>query len=313
MTGFSVPKWVERGVDPVRAAAISHAALIVNIGSRSGRRGLHDALAEFDRLGVRPKTIYDVDDARALVSATKKAIESGCELVIVGGGDGTATSICGFFMNCDTILGLLPLGTGNSFARSLELPLDVRGAVDVIATRAPRRIDLGIVNGIPFANYAALGLSANVAGSTPARLKAIFGPAAYIAIGFFATREHRPFVCRLFADDETVPRFEGPTHQVVLANGRYFGTAPILPEAEIDDGVISTFAIAGAHRRGIVGFWLKVLSGADTRELPEGTWFSSERVRVETTPIREVEVDGQALTKTPALFSVAKSAISVLA
>lgn len=298
---------------PERAAAIADAALIVNVGSRSGRRGLRDALAEFDRIGVRPKTVYDVENALALAHATRNAVASGCGLVIVGGGDGTATSVCGFFMHSDAMLGLLPLGTGNSFARSLDLPLDVRGAVEAIASREPRRIDIGIVNGIPFANYAAIGLSANVAGSTPARLKAIFGPAAYIAIGFFQTRLHRPFRCRLYADGESTPRFDGPTHQVVLANGRFFGTTPILPDATLDDGVISTFAIAGAHRNTVVRFWLHVLSGADTREFPEGQWFSAERVRVETKPRRRIEVDGQALAKTPAEFSVARRAISVLA
>lgn len=287
--------------------------MIVNVGSRSGRRGLRDALAEFVLLGVKPKTICDVDDAKALVAATKKAIASGCELVIVGGGDGTATSICGLFMNTQATLALLPLGTGNSFARSLGLPLEVRGAVEAIAMRGTRRIDLGIVNGIPFANYAAIGLSANVAGSTPARLKAIFGPAAYIAIGFFQTRRHRPFFCRLYAGDETTPRFDGPTHQVVLANGRYFGTTPILPDATLDDGVISTFAISGARRRGVIRFWLHVLGGADTRELEEGNWFSSDRVRVESTPSRDIEIDGQTLAKTPAQFSVARRAIAILA
>ena len=296
-----------------RSEAIARAALIVNVGSRSGRTGLRTALAEFDRLGVRPRAVHDVRDPKALVAATKDAIAKGCELVIVGGGDGTATSVCGLFRESRSTLALIPLGTGNSFARSLGLPLDVRGAVEAIAMRESREIDLGIVDGIAFANYAAVGLSANVAGSTPARLKAIFGPAAYVAIGFFATRRHRAFHCKVYVDEESEPRFDGPSHQIVIANGRYFGTTPLLPDATLNDGVLSVFAIAGAHRSAVIRFWLHVLGGADTRALPEGNWFSAQRLRVETTPVRDIEVDGQALARTPAEFSVSRHAIRVLA
>ena len=300
-------------MDVERSQAIAGAAFVVNVGSRSGRKGLRVALSEFDRLGVRPQAVYDVRDAKTLVSATRDAIAQGRSLVIVGGGDGTATSVCGLFRNSASTLALIPLGTGNSFARSLGLPLNVRGAVEAIAMRASREIDLGIVNGIPFANYAAIGLSANVAGSTPARLKALFGPAAYVAIGFFATRRHRPFRCVIRVDDDTAARFDGSSHQIIIENGRYFGTAPLVPDATLNDGVLTTFAIAGAHRSAVIRFWLRMLGGANTRELPEGHCFSATRLRVETTPERDIEVDGQTLARTPAEFSVLRRAIRVLA
>jgi diacylglycerol kinase family enzyme len=86
-------------------------------------------------------------------------------MVIVGGGDGTLSSNIDYFKDRDTVFAILPLGTANSFARSLHMPLDLDGAVEVIAHGEPSRIDLGCINGDYFGNSAAIGLSPLIAKS----------------------------------------------------------------------------------------------------------------------------------------------------
>ena len=63
-------------------------------------------------------------------------------MVIVGGGDGSLSKSIDDFVGADTIFALLPLGTANSFARTLGIPLDVEGAIEVILAGQPHRIDL---------------------------------------------------------------------------------------------------------------------------------------------------------------------------
>jgi diacylglycerol kinase family enzyme len=73
-----------------------------------------------------------VRDPDRLPEAVRKVISKGCKQVIVGGGDGTISSVVDDFAYRDVVFGLLPLGTANSFARTLGIPLTVAKAVDVI-------------------------------------------------------------------------------------------------------------------------------------------------------------------------------------
>jgi hypothetical protein len=76
------------------------------------------------------------------------------------------------------VFALLPLGTANSFARTLGIPLDLDGAIDVIANGASARIDLGAIDGDYFANAAAMGLSPMIAETVPHKLKRYLGRSA---------------------------------------------------------------------------------------------------------------------------------------
>ena len=102
-----------------------------------------------------------------------KAAIARAPMVIVGGGDGTLSSAVDHFVGKDTVFAVLPLGTANSFARTLGLPLDLDGAIEVIAYGRRKRIDLGMINGDYFANVAALGLSPLIADTVPARPEAL--------------------------------------------------------------------------------------------------------------------------------------------
>ncbi len=104
-------------------------------------------------------------------AAVKQAIKR-APMVIVGGGDGSLSSNIDHFLGKDTIFALLPLGTANSFARTLGIPLDLDGAIEVILTGEPRQIDLGCINGDHFLNAAALGPRAQGRGKRAARAQA---------------------------------------------------------------------------------------------------------------------------------------------
>ena len=85
-------------------------------------------------------------------------VERGDELVIVGGGDGTISAAASALAGTRTLLGILPLGTLNHFARDLGLPLKIEEAIALIARRSERRVDLGQMNDRLFINNSAIGL-----------------------------------------------------------------------------------------------------------------------------------------------------------
>jgi len=84
--------------------------------------------------------------------------ERGRTLLIVGGGDGTVGAAASALAGSDALLGILPLGTLNHFARDLGIPTDLDDAAALIASRSERRVDVAEMNGRTFINNSAIGL-----------------------------------------------------------------------------------------------------------------------------------------------------------
>ncbi len=208
------------------------AALVVNTGSRFGDDGFQLICRELIARGIDLAAAYPVRKARHMVKVVEHEIAAGRRLIILGGGDGTVTMVSHCFIGKDAVMGLLPLGTGNSFAQGLGLPLDFGAAADTLVQGKVAAIDLGIVNGHAFANFTTLGLSTVVARTTRPLLKRILGPISYVLTGLLLARRYRPFDCRIVADDGPY-RFR--THQLVIANGRVFGATPIHPDVRGDN------------------------------------------------------------------------------
>jgi diacylglycerol kinase family enzyme len=100
---------------------------------------------------------------RDLARAIADAALAPQDTVIVGGGDGSASAAVAAFSGSDKVLGVLPFGTMNLFARDLGMPSDVRAAVAALSAVAPRRIDLAEINGRPFHTLSGLGFFSQMA------------------------------------------------------------------------------------------------------------------------------------------------------
>jgi len=98
----------------------------------------------------------------ALIAAAEQAAAGDADAVVAGGGDGTIVAVAERLAGTGKALGLLPLGTFNYFARRFGVPLDVEGALQVIAAGEAARVDAGEVNGRLFLNSASIGLYPSV-------------------------------------------------------------------------------------------------------------------------------------------------------
>ncbi len=112
--------------------------------------------AEFRAIGQAPQvTCVNFDD---LGPAIKDAMKSGAGLIAIGGGDGTLSTAASVLVDTDAILGVLPLGTLNHFAKDQQIPLDLAGAVRTLVSGRVKRVDVGEVNGRVFINNSSLGI-----------------------------------------------------------------------------------------------------------------------------------------------------------
>jgi len=93
----------------------------------------------------------------------KEAAASGAYAVVAVGGDGTVNDITAGLLDSDTILAVLPGGSGNGLARSLKIPLQLKAALQLINKGKVRHIDVGFANGRPFISNAGLAFDAYIA------------------------------------------------------------------------------------------------------------------------------------------------------
>lgn len=293
----------------VRASGGKRSAVIIgNLHSRRTAELFARAHEQLAARGVSICAAHSVRDGREVRRRVEQYVKDGCELILIGGGDGTLTSAVGAFAYSKSVLGVLPFGTGNSFALTLGIAPNVEQAVDVIAGGCVARVDLGVVNGTYFANFATVGLSSTIARRTPDLLKKILGPASYAVAGVLPILRNRAFDATVrWGHDEMRLR----THQLIVANGRYFGFTPILPEASIVDGQLSVFTTSGLSRWDVVRMFLAMNQGKHTA-LADADYFSAKEVLVKTKPKQFVDLDGAAFGKTPVRFTVARRALRVL-
>lgn len=285
---------------------------VVVIGNLRSRRTSSLYARALELLAARDIAIresHTVDNGDEFQKRVRNAIADGHEYVLVAGGDGSLTSVVGDFAhNETTALGVLPLGTGNSFAQSLGMAPTLESAIETIATGRVAHVDLGIVNGRHFANFATIGLSSAISRGSSNVVKKYLGPFAYVVAGFGPLVRSSSFEAHVTWKKSDV---RVRTHQLIVANGRYFGFTPILPDATIVDGELSLFTTRGCSRWEIVRMFLAMHRGRQTM-LADAEFFSAPEITVETSPKQYLDIDGEAFGETPARFSIDSRALRVL-
>jgi YegS/Rv2252/BmrU family lipid kinase len=234
-------------------------------------------------------------------------VKDGAPMVIVGGGDGSLSSSVDYLVPSDTVFALLPFGTANSFARTLGIPLDLEGAVDVIANGRRRRIDLGMIDKDYYANCATIGIAPQIAAGVPHGLKKALGRPGYLAWAAYELTRFRPF--RLTVG-------EGPTAETVdalevrIANGGYHGGSEVVESAEVDSGEIVVQVVLGRGRGQLVWSWLSTVLRLRGRDATMRE-FHGRELRLSTDRPMPVSIDGEVLAHTPVTARIAPAVIEV--
>lgn len=266
------------------------AALVVNTCSRTGKEAYEEACRRLQAAGLVFAETHAIEDPAAMADVVSEVIEGGADLVVLGGGDGTTSCVAALLQGCEVVMGLLPLGTANDFARTLGIPFDLAGACDTIVEGRVVDVDLGALGERRFLNVAQLGLAVGVSRLMDDRLKKVLGPAAYPLTTLRAFAQHRPFsVCLEFpAGDHDRVELDDLL-QLAVGNGVYYGGGnAVAPGASIDDRKLDVYAIprGGIRRRWHVLRWFR-----------SGRFVESERVfHVETPRVRVVAEPRQAFS-----------------
>jgi YegS/Rv2252/BmrU family lipid kinase len=286
---------------------IKTAALVVNAKSRKGQR-LFENTCELMKGLPYPVDAHAVEHPRDLEPTVRRALAKKPDLLILGGGDGTVSGLVDLMVGHNVILGVLPLGTANSFARTLGIPIDIPGAVEVIRTGVPRRIDLGMIDKDYYANCAAMGISPQIAETVPHGLKKVLGRIGYLGWAAYQFIRFRPFTL-IVGEGDKAERLR--VVEVRISNGPYHGGTELVESASVDSGEIVVQAVLGHFKRRLVQNWASNVFRHRSRH-DEVREFRGRSIRLDTIPRLPISIDGEVLAHTPVTARIAAAVIEVL-
>jgi len=299
--------------------------VIVNPRSRNGVTGRRwKVLQARLRAALGP---FDVEHTRAPRDAgriAREGVRAGVERVIVAGGDGTVNEVVSGLLAAElggyAELGVLPLGTGGDFARSLEIPRGLDGAIEVLAAGKARQIDAGRISYLDaasrsasayFVNVASLGISGLIDQLVNRATKRFGGGVSFLIGTIKAIARHRSEHVTLRVDGEVV--HDGPLVLAAAANGRYFGGGMyISPEARLDDGLFDVVLISDLSKRKLLSKLPLIYSGKHLDD-PVCRFLRGRVIEAEAPPGAVLlDIDGEALGALPARMDVVPNALSVI-
>lgn len=273
-------------------------ALLVNpaAGRGAGQRLAPEVRERLRQAGIECEMQFTraPGEMRALVAA---ALRVGVDCVAIAGGDGSVNEGVNGYVGVASesqAFAVIPLGTGNDFAKMLGVGNDWRGACERIASGRRRRVDAGRCNGHVFANGIGAGFDAQVAleanGIRWLRGNAVYGLAlARTLLLRYATPN-----ARVVHDGGVI---EGRITMLAAANGTTYGGAfRIAPTADIADGMLDLMVADRLSRAGIIGFIPHVLRGSHVGRKGV-TMVRTRRLLVETDEPLVVHADGEIIDR----------------
>ena len=228
---------------------------------------------------------------------TAAALRNGADCVAIAGGDGSVNEAVNGYVGIARkaqAFAVIPLGTGNDFAKMLGVGNDWKLACDHIASGKTKRVDAGRCNGHVFANGIGAGFDAQVA-IEASKIRWLHGNAVYgVALARTLLLSYSSPNARIVHDGGSI---ETRITMLAAANGTTYGGAfRIAPSADIADGMLDLMVAGGLSRAGIIGFIPHVLRGTHIGR--EGvTTVRTTRIAVETDEPLAVHADGEIIDR----------------
>lgn len=241
--------------------------------------------------------------------AAAAAVRDGAERVIVIGGDGTIAAVADELVRTDTVLGVVPAGTGNDFSRNNGLPHHPEAALKVALEAEARPIDVGQAAGrLHFLNAAGVGFDAEVAALASRYPAGLGGTLPYLLGALSTLTRYRPTQVDLMVDDQ---RFTGPAMLVVVANGRHYGGGmQVAPQADQEDGQFDICIAGDLSPLEFLGLLRRVYAGGHTSH-PKVQMLRGREVRLHVAEGLHAHLDGELFAWETLTFQVEPKALLV--
>lgn len=276
-----------------------------------------------DRLGsFKPYMTRGVGDAEQIA---KNAVATGAELIVCVGGDGTLNEVINGVMSHEEsvrsglVIGVVPNGTGCDFIKTVPIPTDIEQAIDLIAARPIRRIDLGnlVLQDFHghnpsrfFHNVASFGIGGEVAYRVNKTPKT-FGPfISFLWSTLICIFQYGKKKIRFKVDNGVEQEFN--VWNVAVANGQFHGGGMwIAPDASVNDGLFHVTVIGDLTLPEVFSNLPKLYNGKinDVDKV-----ISLTGKTIEALPFHRIllEVDGEQPGMLPAVINMVPGALKII-
>lgn len=234
------------------------------------------------------------------------------DILFIAGGDGTvhlAVRALSTISNPAPIA-ILPSGTANDFARTLNIPLELNLAALELIEGEIKEIDTGKINGGSFLNFAGIGLIADASSNIDPLLKERYGKISYFMSALQSLRQATPFSVQLKIDEIS---YVEEAVLVLVMNGKSIGTHTF-PLATIDpaDGLLDLFIIQTSSLAAIREWFSLSQPEIATEELEHVTHYQGKSISIRTSEPLDVDTDGEIYLKTPLEIEVQPHSLKML-
>ena len=287
--------------------------VIVNSRSGAGHGdGIQMQLEQAFSSAELPVRISVANSGSDIFDLAKQAVESEADIIVAAGGDGTVSSVAKVLLDRNKVLGVLPLGTLNHFAKDLGIPLELEGAIATIKAGHETRVDIGTVNDHTFINNSSLGLYPSIVREREKQQKLGWGKwPAYIWAAVAVLRRYPFLDVRLDVDDR---QMQSHTPFVFIGNNEYqMETLNVGTRACIDKGQLSLYMTNRTGRLGLLRLAFRALFGGLRQEkdfvamCTKEIWIGTKHRRL------RVALDGEVTVLEPPLhYHVLPGALRVL-
>jgi diacylglycerol kinase (ATP) len=281
-------------------------------GSATDRERVLSRLA-----GLNPTKLRLTQKSGDAEKWAREAIRMKSDLIAVAGGDGTLNEVVNGLARAArrTRIGIIPLGTGNDFARTLGLPSSLEENIDIIKSAAKTApIDLVRVKSKRrtryFVNVSAGGFSGIVDRKMTRQVKRTWGPLAYLRGAAAALPNLHAYRTEILLDDDE--RFVAELYNVVVANGRFVAHGlPIAPTADPGDGLLDVVLIPKLAGPELALLAAAIILGKHLSS--DGTVFRrAKKIAVVSNPGMWFNVDGELVGTAPAVFQIMPRALNFI-
>lgn len=292
------------------------APIPVLVNAKSGPEGTRTdeaaIAAAFAARGMAADVIL-LEPGGDIAARVDQLVADGATRIVAGGGDGTVNAVAARLLDSDTVLGVLPLGTLNHFARDLGIPFELDAAVAIMAVDHVARVDVGQVDDAIFLNNSSMGLYPRmVADREHARKRLGLGKWPALARAtWHALRHPSTFQAVVCVDDKQLER---RTPFIFVGNNAYvlegFG---IGQRTRLDAGLLSLYVLRPKSTLGLVWLGVRALFGIGSHA-DDFDAFQAGDFRIESAhPSIDVAMDGEVRRlHTPVHYRIRPRALRVL-
>ncbi|PYV86386.1 MAG: hypothetical protein DMG05_19840 [Acidobacteria bacterium] len=288
----------------------SHAVLIYNPAARKMLHGpsekLQDVLQVLNSYGVKVEVVATTGP-KVASSLAKKAVDSGSDLIIASGGDGTINEVISGMAKSTVPLLVIPAGTANVLAKEIGLPRSLVKSTELIKTGRIRRISLGKVDRRYFVLMAGIGVDADTIAAVNQQLKRWLGEGSFWIAGFKQLFQYDFPSFELTIDGKV----ENATFAVISKAKNYGGPFQITPQADLFSDQFDVCLFQSRNRWRYLSY-LWYLTWGKHASLSDVKYLKSRTVEVFGSSDIQVQVDGELIATLPQKFTIETDALSLI-